>query len=192
MTHRPFAKPYPKKGIVVSIDFRNLAASEEAIHAIASDVYRAIIEVSDDERGITKPTTGISVFVGERGTRNFTRLSIGKPSDAAIVFSIEKESRASALGHISSGNSRDPYQCLFAGSIAIPVKLADDTTILLFCSISGLREPEDAAGSIRVLSGLFGITPEKISQTVRDNRGALPVEISQDGHYLNKLLFPRS
>lgn len=166
--------------------------SKATIRVIASFVYTLITGISDDERGITKPTTGISVFVGERSTRNFTRISIGNPSENAIAFSVEKESRASALGHVSSGNSRDPAQCRFAGSIAIPVKLADGTTILLFCSISGLREPEDAAGSIKVLSGLFGITPENVCQTVRDNRGALPVEISQDGHYLHRFLFPRS
>lgn len=176
----------------MSLDLNNIAASEATLRAIAAEIFDSITSVPAEIRGNTKKSTGIYVLAGQPDSRNFVMFPIGEPPDVSRFFCTEKAARASVLGHYSSGNSRNPDRCRYAGCIVILTPNEVGGKILLLqCSISGLQENEDVAGSILVLSKFLGVNPQTICQWVQNNGGALPKELFWDGHYLNKLLFPQ-
>ncbi len=177
----------------MSLDLNNIAASEATLRAIATEIFDSIAIIPTEVRGDSKKRTGICVLVGQPDSRNFVMFPIGEPPDVSRFFCAEKAARASVLGHYSSGNSRNPDHCRYAGCIVILTPNEVDGKILLLqCSISGLQENEDVAGSILVLSRFLGVDTKTICQWMQCNGGVLPVELFQEGHYLNRLLFPRS
>ncbi len=170
---------------------KDVKTLEKQIQEYAKEVYARITGFPSEVRNDTKKRTGIWVLVGEPDSRNFVKFKVSRPSDAANHFCSEKAVRSSGRGEASSTNSRDPHRSRFSGSITVEVLIcqSENEYMDLQCSISGLMEPEDTAGAIMILAELLCVSCQEICENVHDQGGELPEEITQNGHYLNDLLF---
>lgn len=164
----------------------NLPELKPQVMKLARKLYREII--NSRGRIDDKLRTGLSLSMWTLPmSRNLLIGSVRKPSDAAIVLSVQKSTISNERGDYSSMNHEDPSNMLFPGSLTI------DFNGYSICSAgSGLIGFEDAA--IAAISLAF-VTKQKVFDVLLDvfkerngKFGKLPEEFSQDGHYINTLL----
>ena len=71
----------------------NLAERKEELTALAEELFKKIIALPKEVRGDMKERTGICVLFWVPRSRNLMIIEIGKPSEAARFFAIEKAVR---------------------------------------------------------------------------------------------------
>lgn len=151
----------------------------------ASKAVQEILDVPPHIRNDEKQRTGIQVLVREPDTRNLVFLSIGKPSEAAQFFAVEKAVRSHLHGHMASANSEDTLKMQYSGSVTC--ELSDDGT-LLQASVSGMKAEEDVTIAIFVLASILEVPPINICALIRARGGELPECLRNPEHYLHKLI----
>lgn len=157
----------------------DLNAKRQDVIAVATELFEKFVSMSKDVRSDDKKRTGIQVLVWEPGTRNLVMISAKDPSEAAKFFSIEKAVRAECNFDHSSQNSANPGKMQFAGSVALQMNEIPgfgnlSGNAILVASTSGLKEEEDVAVSIAILSKITGLTFKEVCNIIDLNDGLLP------------------
>mgnify|MGYP007093113232 CR=1 FL=1 len=161
----------------------DLEEKKSAIRYLGNQLFTMITRLPREIRKDTKPRTGIQIFTRVIGTRNQISLPIRKPSKDAKIFVVEKSVRTEIKAHKTSQDSRDPSKQRYGGCISI--FLGEDE---LHVSISGLKEEEDVAVAIIIMSKITGIGVDEVIKEILTDGGKLPDELFREGHYLNDLL----
>ena len=164
----------------------NLPEMKPQVMKLARKLYREII--NSRGRVDATPRTGLSLSMWTLPmSRNLLIGKVRKPSDAAIIFSVQKSTISNERGDYSSMNHEDPSKMLFTGSLTI------DFNGYSICSAgSGLIGFEDAAIAAISLAFVTKQTVFAVLMNVLKERngkvGKLPEEFNQDGHYINAIL----
>lgn len=164
----------------------NLPELKPQVMKLARKLYREII--NSRGRVDDKPRTGLSLTMWTLPmSRNAFIGRVRKPSDMAVILSVQKSITSYERSDYSSFNHEDPSRMLFGGSLTINLNWC-----IIQCAGSGLIGFEDAA--IAAISLAF-VTKQKVFDVLlnvfkeRNGKfGKLPEEFSQDGHYINTLL----
>jgi len=156
-----------------------LSKSENAIINIACDFFNLFNLIPQEIRGDSKKRTGIHFFITEPGTRNFISNSVGRPSEAARIFAIEKATRMGLLGDYSSQNSENIELMRFRGALTVEIE-----GIKIQASVSGLQSDEDAFTAVKILAYIFNISDAKVCKIVKKHGGILPESFNKKNHYL--------
>jgi hypothetical protein len=156
------------------------------LNDVAQYYFDKIVELPKEIRSDDKERTGIKYLIREIGTRNLILDSVGKPSEAAQFFAIEKAVRSETLGHATSQNSADPDKMKFPGSVTMNYL----NKTFLQCSVSGLKGEEDVFVAVVLLANAFKVPVSYVIEMVELSGGELPWQFKKEGHYLYDLLQP--
>lgn len=153
---------------------------------LARKLYREII--NSRGRIDDKPRTGLSLSMWTLPmSRNLLIGKVRKPSDAAIIFSVQKSTISNERGDYSSLNHKDPSKMLFEGSFTI-----DFNGYSISGGGSGLIGFEDAAIMVILLAFVTKQEVLKVLLNIRRERngkiGQTPKEFGEEGHYIRSLI----
>lgn len=155
----------------------DLNQKRQDIIAVATEIFEKFINLPKDQRPDEKERTGIQVLVWQPGTRNLVIVSVGKPSEAAQFFAIEKAVRSRVLSDMSSQNTEHEPSLQYAGSVSVFLNELEGhhgEEGILCASVSGLKAEEDAAISAAVLAKVTGTSFLDICNSVNNYSGYLP------------------
>lgn len=150
--------------------------------ALATKVFKEIVGLANYIRNDEKERTGIKVLVWEANTRNLLLFSVGKPSEAAEVFVVEKAVRAAVDHDFSSGNGANPNKMKFAGCVGF-----EFNGQFLQVSVSGLQEKEDVAVATILLAHLIGKSPWQLYKTIKAI-AIMPNFLEAENDYLGQII----
>ncbi len=159
----------------------NLPKSKPEVIKLARKLYREII--NSHGRVDDKARTGISLSMYVPESRNGFIGKVRKPSDMAIILSVQKSTIAHERGYSSSLNYEDASKMLFGGSLTVSF---DGYKIQ--CAISGLIGFEDTAMSAIIQGYTNKKTVNQVLGNVKSMGGKLPVEFFNPEHYIYRLL----
>ena len=146
-------------------EFFTVHSKRMSLLNFAETLFTNFTALSNVVRSDEKVRTGIKILIREIGTSNIILESIGKPSEAAQFYAIEKAVRSETLGHAASQNSANPEKKKFAGSI---------TAFNYQVSVSGLKADEDVFISVALMAKFLGESIENVIFEIVQKGGLLP------------------
>lgn len=162
----------------------NLEEKQDLISHLGTEIFVYLTSLPQEIRPDTQERPGIQILLRVLKTRNIAIVPIGNPVPMAQFLASEKSVRTERNTDKTSQDSENKENLEFGGCVS---NYLDDGEI--HSSVSGLKGGcEDTATAIIVLAGVTEVSVDAVIDEIKQDCGALPDEIFQEGHYLKILL----